>query len=48
MQCLSITRSVGQSRRVPTFAMARVSASISSVVRKLAEEIRKAAISMSE
>lgn len=48
IQCLSTT--IGRSQRncVPASAIARVNASSSAVVVKLAEPTRKAAISMSE
>ena len=48
MQCLSTTTGSGHFSWVPALAMARVRASSSPDVMKLAEPIRKAAISMSE
>ena len=48
MQCLSTTSGWSHFNCVPASAMARVRASISPLVMKLAEPTRKAAISMSE
>ena len=48
MQCLSTTTGVSQVSCVPACAIACASASISSLVMKLAEPTRNAAISMSE
>ena len=48
MQCLSTTTGVGQTSCVPACAIAPVRARSSSLVMKLAEPIRNAAISMSE
>ena len=48
MQCLSTTIGWSHFNCVPAFAIARESASNSPEVMKLAEPIRKAAISMSE
>ena len=48
MQCLSTTIGLSQFSCVPASAIARDSASSSSLVMKLADAIRNAAISMSE
>jgi hypothetical protein len=48
MQCLSTTIGASQASCVPARAIARVSDKSSSLVMKLAEPTRKAAISMSE
>ena len=48
MQCLSTTTGMSQVSWVPACAIACASASISSLVMKLAEPTRNAAISMSE
>ena len=48
MQCLSTTIGSGHFSCVPAWAIARVRAISSSLVMKLAELIRNAAISMSE